>query len=244
MHEVEHQIELQDVTVSFPLFDKASRSLKSIVSFGENKAQPRRFVALDNISVNIAPGDRVGLLGNNGAGKSTFLQTVAGIFVPYSGHIKIHGDITSMFQVGTGSDLELSGRDNVPLLMAAQGIPLSMVDELTKDVEDFASLGAAFDRPMRTYSSGMRLRVAFAVATSIQSDILLMDEVVGVGDRWFRIRSKKRIEGMMQGAGTLVLASHSNAYLRAYCNRGLVFDNGTIVFDGDIEDAIRFHSEN
>ena len=232
------QVSLRDVSVVFPLFERPAMMLTNRLVKGRHQPRTGSFRALDGLTLDVMPGERVGLLGPNGAGKSTFLRTVGGIYAPHSGRIDVRGDVRCLFQIGAGLNEDATGYENIPLLAAANRIPLARLPELTADIEAFSELGEALDRPLRTYSSGMRLRIAFAVATSMHSDVLLMDEVIGVGDRDFREKAKKRIERMMEGAGTLILASHSEAYLRSYCHRGLVFERGRIVLDAPIEDAI------
>lgn len=231
-------IECEDLVVEFPIFDKISRSVKAQITSA--KKSKRSFRALDNLNVTIKAGETVGLLGRNGAGKTTFLHTLAGVYVPESGRLDVNDTTTSIFNIATGTDPDASGYDNIPLLMATRGIDWSERDLVIKDVEDFTELGDALARPMRTYSQGMKLRISFAVATYQIHGILLMDEIVGVGDRQFADKSKERIRKVIDQAGTLVLASHSPTLLKTHCERGLVFSEGKIIFDGEISEAINF----
>lgn len=233
----EPAVSLRSVTVTFPILDPPMRLLKGLVS-GGNGAAARSVTALRDVSVEIVSGDRVGLIGLNGAGKSTFLRTVGCIYAPSAGEVRVAGGVRCMFQIGAGMNPTATGYENVPLLAAANRIPRTELPELIRSVEAFTQLGDALDRPVRTYSSGMRMRLAFAVATARRSDVLLMDEVIGVGDRSFRRTALERIETMMAEAGILVLASHSEQYIRGYCNRALVLDRGRIAFDGPVEDAL------
>ncbi len=236
------QIEIRNAQIVFPLFDSQAKSIRAKLAKGRyvDGNHSRSFTALDDISLAIQSGENVGLLGRNGAGKSTFLRMLAGVYPPKSGEVIINGDVTSLFEVNVGVDADASGYENIPLLMAARGIPLSELSEITKDIEEFTELGEALNRPMRTYSAGMRLRIAFAIATVKSADVLLVDEVVGAGDRDFRVKSQDRIKRLMHGAGTLLLASHSASVLKTHCQRGLVFSKGKIVFDGGIDEAIAF----
>ena len=233
-------IKASKLDVTFPIFEKSSLSLRSTLAGQRTRREGgiRKFQALRGVTVVIEEGDRVGLLGHNGAGKSTFLRTLAGIYEPTGGSLEIRGEIKTMFEIGTGLDLDATGYENIPLIAAANQIRVRDMPALIADVEAFTELGEALDSPMRTYSTGMRLRLAFAVTTAFPSDILLMDEVIGVGDNAFREKSRLRVEQMIDKAGTLVLASHSSAFLRTYCTRGLVFRAGEIAFDGAIEEAI------
>lgn len=201
----------------------------------------KKFRALNGISIEIKNGERIGILGVNGAGKSTFLRVLAGVYTPTSGSLEVNGSITSLFDMNVGMDKEATGYENIPLMIAARGIPLSRTKQLLEDIVEFAELGDAMDRPMRTYSSGMQLRIAFAVATAQSADILLMDEIIGVGDKNFRMKSKVRTQRLLSESGTLLLASHSSAYLKAHCTRGLIFENGSIIGDGPIDEMIEQH---
>lgn len=233
-------IKTQNLDVTFPIFEKATRTLKSTLAGqkANRESGVRKFRALRGVTIAIDQGDRVGLLGHNGAGKSTFLRTLAGIYQPTGGTLNVEGEIKTMFEIGTGLDFDATGYENIPLIAAANQIKVVDMKALIADVETFTELGEALDRPMRTYSTGMRMRIAFAVTTAFPSDILLMDEVIGVGDNVFREKSRQRIELMIDKAGTLILASHSSAFLKTYCTRGLVFNSGQIVFDGPIDEAI------
>ncbi|AVX06237.1 monosaccharide-transporting ATPase (plasmid) [Maritalea myrionectae] len=227
------KVEVKNLTLQFPE-TTASTQKKS----GFNK--PLGVTALQHVSLDIHSGERVGLLGANGAGKSTFLGVLAGVYPVEKGSVKLTGESIAILNVRVGMDLDATGYDNITLLMAARSVPLSMLTEVRKFVEEFTELGEALDRPVRTYSAGMRLRLAFAVATFRSAQIVLLDEVVGVGDSSFRKKSKQQIDKLTSNAGILVVASHSNSYLRTYCNRGLVFKKGSIVFDGPIDEAISF----
>lgn len=242
---MENSINVENLSIDFPIYDRASKSVRAQIEQKTGLAQAREvrvYHALKNINVSLKDGDRVGLIGQNGAGKSTFLKSLAQIYAPTSGRVEVKGDISSLFNVAIGLDAEASGFDNIHLLMAARAIPLKFYNEVRNQVIEFSELGDALYRPVRTYSAGMRLRLAFAVATARSSQILLLDEVVGVGDAKFREKSRERIETLMHGAGILVIASHSSHFLKTYCTRGLVFDRGELIFDGSISDAIAKHN--
>lgn len=232
------QITLNKVKLSFPAFQHNSKSLRSkIFDLGKIKTGKKSYKVFDTLNIKIKCGEKVGLIGNNGAGKSTFLKLLAGLYKPDSGTVDISGTITSIFDLKTGLDLEATGYENIPLLMVANYIPLSRKSEVVEHVKSFTELGDALERPVRTYSAGMRLRLTFSVATAYVSDIILIDEIIGVGDAKFK---KKSREYIMQKSGTLILASHSTSILKSFCSRGIVFEAGEIVFDGFIEEAIEF----
>jgi lipopolysaccharide transport system ATP-binding protein len=232
------KIRTNRLNLSFP--SQQTKRMFAASGQAKSKAQ-KKFRALNDISIEIRNGERVGILGANGAGKSTFLRVLAGVYAPTSGQLEINGSVTSMFDMNVGLDKEATGYENIPLLMAARGIPRSRAPKLIEDVVEFADLGDAMDRPIRTYSSGMQLRIAFAVATARSADILLMDELIGVGDKNFRMKSKVRTQRLLSESGTLLLASHSSAYLKTYCTRGLIFENGRILADGPIDEMIEQH---
>ena len=236
------EIICKDVFVEFPSFIRKSKKL----NLKKNKKQftSSTIVALDCLNFSINKGDRVGLIGKNGSGKSTLLKMLAGVYVPKSGSVIINSPIEGLFETGAGIDQDATGYENIPLLMAFREIPMSHYDKVVTDVEQFTELGDALYRPIRTYSQGMKLRIAFTIATySLDNKILLMDEIMGVGDQKFKRKSQKRMLRIMSKAATFVLASHSLELLKTYCLRGIVLEQGKIVFDGSIDDAINFNNK-
>ena len=233
------EIICKNLCVSFPIINKFFLLNKKKVT--KKKLSNFTVKALDCVNITIKKGDRVGLLGRNGSGKSTFLRSLAGVYIPDSGILTINSPVESLFELNVGTDEDATGYENIPLLMASRQIELSKYDEVVKDIEDFTELGDALNRPLRTYSQGMKLRIAFAIATFKQNNqILLMDEVINVGDKQFRKKSDNRIKKMMNKAGSLVLASHSAAILKTHCSRGIIFEEGKIIFDGSINEAINY----
>jgi len=227
----------KDVVLSFPVSRKYEKT--AAVASSRDYANNKSFRALNGVSLTIKKGERIGLLGRNGAGKSTFLKMLAGVYLPESGRLRVNRPTTSLFEVSVGTDRAATGYENIKLLMASRGIPMSHYQHVVSDVETFTELGEALCRPMRTYSSGMKLRIAFAIATYSANPILLMDEVIGTGDKQFRINARERVKSIIDQIDTLVMASHNNNLLKKYCDRGLVFDAGQIIFDGPIKDAVK-----
>jgi lipopolysaccharide transport system ATP-binding protein len=227
-----------ELTVDYPLFDFNGRSIRStllhtatggqIVSKdNENKVSVVR--ALDRVSFEFNVGDRVGLVGHNGSGKSTLLKILAGAYEPTSGALEVHGKVASMLSISVGLDAEATGYENIYLRGSLMGLKPHETDKLIGEICDFAELGDYIDLPIRTYSSGMWMRLAFAISTSIPADIILMDEWLSAGDAGFSVKANQRIEDLVDQAKILVLASHSPDLVRRSCNRILRMEHGFII---------------
>ena len=185
--------------------------------------------ALEDLSFEFHEGDRVGLIGHNGSGKSTLLQVLAGIYEPTSGKITVQGRVTSMLGITLGMDAEATGLDNIYLRGRLMGFGRSVVDALVEDIADFAGIGEFLHLPMRTYSSGMSMRLAFAVATSVESEIILMDEWLSVGDADFVTKAKVRLTTLVDKARLVVIASHDHAMIADQCNLVIHLEHGKIL---------------
>jgi ABC-type polysaccharide/polyol phosphate transport system ATPase subunit len=235
-------LSLDRVSITFPVFDYQSRSVRqTALRLGSGRpAGPAHVHAIRELSLQFHPGDRVGLIGHNGSGKSTLLRVLAGVYPPTTGTVRSRGSKASLFNVQAGMDTEATGIENLVLLGVAAGLSRAEISAFTPDIVAFADLGDALARPVRTYSSGMQLRLAFAVATARPADILLIDEVIGVGDAAFQRRARVRMHGLMSQADLLVMASHDNQVLKSNCNRGLVMSAGEVLFDGPIAEAVEF----
>ncbi len=236
------QILAKNLDVRFAIFDYSHTSLKQrALSLGRGPKTPAPVVhALRGISFEIKDGERVGLIGHNGSGKSTLLRTVAGIYRPRDGHLLTEGSRASLFNVSAGMDADATGYENIKLLGVSAGLSLKQIELYRDDIVAFAELGDAMRRPVRTYSAGMQLRLAFGVSTAAPADILLIDEVIGAGDASFQSRATERLTRLMGQAKILMMASHSDSVLARNCNRGIVLDHGAIAFDGPIADALAF----
>jgi lipopolysaccharide transport system ATP-binding protein len=194
--------------------------------------------ALRNISVEIGPGERVGLLGHNGAGKSTLLRVIAGLYPTSSGVVDVEGEIRALFELSLGFEPDATGRENIlyrGLLMGMTPAHMRMIED---EVVAFADIGEFIDYPIKTYSAGMVVRLAFAISTSVSGDILLLDEVIGAGDAAFIQKARQRIIKLIDRSEILVLASHDFASLLDLCERGLVLHHGKVVHDGPVQEAI------
>ena len=231
---------LIDVSLEFPGFQKSFEEKEKYSH--RNHHSGHSLLALDRISFQVYAGDRLALLGGNGAGKSTLLKVLAGIYPISSGKILQNSNtMSTLFSISVGTDPNATGYQNIPLLMAANDIPSSLIKNVITDVEEFSELGSALYRPLRTYSTGMKMRIAFAIATFKKNDVILVDEVVGVGDRRFNKKAKARLNTVVESAGCVIMASHAIDYLKSNCNRALVLKSGKIVFDGEISDAIKYY---
>ena len=237
-------ISIQGVSVSFPLYHGNSRSLKKMVvaaasgRMGKDRKQRVVVEALRTISFTLRGGDRLGLVGSNGAGKTTLLRTLAGIYEPVTGHVRVEGSVNALLDPGLGMNIELTGRENIMLRGLYNGMPREVISQLEEDVTSFAGLTDFIDLPVRIYSSGMVVRLGFALATAIRPQILLMDEWILAGDAAFIERAKSRLEAMVRGADILVLSTHDQAIVRTWCNRVLWLDQGRIRADGPPDEVL------
>ncbi|KRD15922.1 polysaccharide/polyol phosphate ABC transporter ATP-binding protein [Acidovorax sp. Root267] len=234
-------ISLQTVNLHYASVAFKERSLKSLVArpFGKRNADEVKDVhALKNINLEITGGERVGLLGHNGAGKSTFLKTVAGLYPVSSGKVEVRGQVRSLFDLSLGFEPDATGRENILYRGLLLGLTPKFMREKQAEIVEFADLREFIDYPIKTYSAGMQVRLAFAISTAVGGDILLLDEVIGAGDANFMVKARLRIAQLIERAEILVLASHDFSALKSLCQRGVVFHRGEVVFDGAVDDAI------
>ena len=241
-------ISLQGVSVSFPIYDGASRSLKNRIVTASTggrisvaSGQPRVVQALDDVSFTIEHGDRVALIGHNGAGKTTLLRVLAGIYIPVRGRVRRTGKVAPLFDTGFGMDPEATGYENIRLRALYLGMSKAELAERIEEIADFAQLGSFLDMPLRTYSAGMQTRLAFAVSTSIDPEILLLDEQIGAGDAAFMVKASERLEKLVERSGILVLASHSDDAVIRLCTKALLLEHGRVKFYGPAEEALSLY---
>jgi ABC-type polysaccharide/polyol phosphate transport system ATPase subunit len=224
------------VCLDFSLDAPDGHSLKRWISsfvLGQGGAARRPFVrALNQVSFKLEDGERLGLLGPNGAGKSTLLRVASGIYSPSEGVVERHGRMSPLLDFGTGFEMELTGRENIYLRSLILGSTPKEIRKQQDEIAEFSGLGDFLDQPVRTYSAGMFIRLAFAIATSISPDVLILDEVVGAGDAEFIERANERMRQMVSRGRSLMLASHSIAALTDLCDRVIWLDRGRIVMDG------------
>ncbi len=194
--------------------------------------------ALRDVSFEIKSGEQVGLIGHNGAGKSTLLKTMAGLYPISSGRIDRKGEVRALFELSLGFESEATGRENIMYRGLLLGYSPKQIREIEEEIIAFADLGEFMDYPIKTYSAGMLVRLAFAISTSVKGEILLLDEVIGAGDAVFMAKARKRIESLIDHAEIMVLASHDFGSLRDFCSRIIVMDHGKLVFDGPVEEGL------
>ncbi|WP_235928210.1 ABC transporter ATP-binding protein [Goekera deserti] len=237
-------ISTKDACVEFPIFDAKSRSLKKTVMGlvggnigGEGKVPI--IEALRDISVDLGHGARVGLVGHNGAGKSTLLRLMSGIYEPTRGTAEINGRVAPVFDLGVGMDPEISGLENIMVRGLFLGMTRKQMEERVDDIADFTELGDFLRMPLRTYSTGMRVRLALGVVTSIDPEILILDEGIGAVDAAFLEKSKLRLKELVERSGLLVFASHSDEFLRELCDTAIWMEHGQIKAHGEIEEVLR-----
>ena len=242
------KISLKDVCVDIPVFNSQGRSLKKTVmgiatggKIGLTEAGKTIVRSLDHINLEIGPHERVGLLGHNGAGKSTLLRVLGRVYAPSSGQAEIIGNVGSLISISLGIDGEATGIENIYLRAALLGIPKKEVDKALPEIIDFTQLGSFIDMPVRTYSTGMHMRLAFAVSTMISPDILLMDEWLSVGDLDFQKKAETRLNNIIDRANVLIIASHSESLIRKCCTRAIWLEHGKIKMDDSPEVVCRHY---
>ena len=219
--------ELKNVTVEFPIHTVTSRSIKntfiSTISNGKltNDQKFPVVKGIKNISLNLKPGDRLGVTGPNGSGKTTLLRTIAGIYAPTHGLMNIKGRISSLLDVSFGLDMEATGLENIRMRGVLMGLSLNQIKSLEDEIADFTELGKFINLPVRSYSSGMNMRLGFAVSTAIPSDILLLDEWLSVGDADFSNKAERRLNGMIKNSEIVIMASHDHQLIKKTCNQFL-----------------------
>jgi ABC-type polysaccharide/polyol phosphate transport system ATPase subunit len=253
----------KNVHVEFPVYDHTARSLKHSFGLGPlakginrlttetfkvggqiGKGETGRVVikALDDISFEIDEGDRIGLLGHNGSGKTTLLRTLAGIYEPVSGAMHISGRAFPLFDLQLGMDLDATGVENIWMRSKLLGLSTQQIKNALGDIAEFTELGDYLHMPIRTYSTGMMLRLAFAISTAIIPEILILDEMIGAGDAAFLARANERLKQFLGKAGILVIASHATPILRQWCNKGMLLEHGKLIAYGPIEEVIALYA--
>jgi ABC-2 type transport system ATP-binding protein len=241
-------IEVRSVGIQFPVVPHNARSFRHLAvqtasrvggKFLKNESSFQFVQALDGVSFTLGRGDRIGLVGHNGAGKTTLIRVLAGIYQPTFGSLRVVGRKVPMFDIGLGMDQDASGYENIRIRGLILGLMPEEIEERMAEIVEFAELGDYLELPIRTYSSGMLLRLTFSIAASIHGDIILMDEWIAVGDAHFRKKTHDRLTDITSHSGIVVLASHDHALLRGLCNLGLYLDRGRACAFGPLEDVLK-----
>ncbi len=204
---------------------------------------PTHFWALRDVTFHVDHGESLAVIGPNGAGKSTLLQVLAGILEPSEGVIAVNGRISSLLTLGAGFDTDLSGRDNILLAGAFMGMDHGEMQGRMGEIIEFADLGQFIDAPIKTYSAGMNARLGFSIATAVQPDVLLLDEVIGTGDATFKAKSRQRVVELMGAAKAIVLVTHDMSWVLDFCNRAILLERGNAVAAGDPTTVVALHEE-
>jgi ABC-type polysaccharide/polyol phosphate transport system ATPase subunit len=239
-----YAIDVHDLGVRYNL--RLTRQTTVRTSFRDllkRKDGPNHFWALRDVGFRVDHGESLAIIGPNGAGKSTLLQVLAGIIQPNEGSVEVIGDVSSLLTLGAGFDQDLSGRDNIRLAGAFLGVDHREIERRLPGIVEFADIGEFIDAAIKTYSSGMRARLGFSIATAVDPDVLLIDEVLGTGDEVFRAKSKQRIVELTRAAKAIVLVTHDMGWVTEFCNRALLLDKGHVILEGPPADVVALHLE-
>lgn len=234
-------ISFDAVTKEYKLFKSDKARFKALFS---KKVKYKVNRALKKLSFEVRQGDSVALFGRNGAGKSTILKIITGVTFPTSGTVMVDGKVSALLELSAGFDPESSGRENIYLKCSLMGMTDEEISAVEDEIVEFADLGDYIDQPLRSYSSGMKSRLGFAISVNSKPDILIVDEALSVGDKVFRKKCQKKVAEIMEDENvTLLFVTHSLSTAREFCKRGIVLQKGKKLFEGDIEEAISFYEE-
>lgn len=237
-------IEVKDVTMKFRMGSQPINSLKEYVTTTlKGSLKFNEFVAVNHLSFNLEKGETLGLIGRNGAGKSTTLKLISGILKPTSGRIITRGNIVPMLELGAGFDLELTGRENIYLNGAVLGYTKKFLDSKINEIIEFSELGDFIEMPIRSYSSGMMARLAFSIASVVNPEILIVDEILSVGDAAFQKKSRKRMEELMHGGATVLFVSHDIEQIEELCDKVIWLDHGGCKMFGEGKEICKIYKE-
>ena len=229
---------VDNVSMKFNLSKEKVDSLKDyIIKSIKKEIKYNEFWALQNVSFTVEKGDRVGILGLNGAGKSTLLKVIAGVFKPTEGSVTKHGKMVPLLELGAGFDQQYTGKENIYLYGAMLGYSKEFIDEKYDEIVKFSELKDFIDVPIKNYSSGMRARLGFSIATVVEPEILILDEVLSVGDAKFRKKCERKMQKMFDHGVTVLFVSHSLAQVKRLCNKAILLEHGQLIAQGDIDDV-------
>ena len=237
-------VEVKNVSVLFNLNkEKVDNAKEYFIKLITRKLRFTEFWALKDISFTINKGERLGVLGFNGAGKSTLLKTVAGVLKPTEGSVKVEGIIAPLLELGAGFDSNYTGKENIYLYGATMGYSRKYIDEKYDEIVAFSELKEFIDVPIKNYSSGMRARLGFAIATAVEPEVLILDEVLSVGDAKFKEKSERKVMSMFEKGVTVLFVSHNTAQVRRLCNKAIIIDHGKIIASGEVNEVCDKYDE-
>ncbi len=237
-------LEVNHVSIKFNISKEKVDSIKEyVIKFLRRQIKYNEFWALRDVSFTLNKGDRLGVLGLNGAGKSTLMKVVAGVYKPTLGEVKRYGKIAPLIELGAGFDPQYTGRENIFLYGSVLGFSRSFLEKKFDEIVEFSELGEFIDVPLKNYSSGMRSRLGFAIATIVCPDILILDEVLSVGDAKFKKKSEAKIMSMFDKGVTVLFVSHSVAQVERLCNKAILLEKGRVIAQGDVLDVTRVYRE-
>lgn len=232
-------IKFNNVSKIYKLYKNDKARFKGLFS---SKVKYKVNRAVNNLSFEVKRGESVALIGRNGAGKSTILKLVTGVSYPTEGEVYVDGTVSALLELGAGFDAESTGRENITFKCSLMGMTEEEIKEVEEDIVEFADIGDYIDQPLRSYSSGMKARLGFAISANAQADILIVDEALSVGDKAFQKKCKDKVaEIMADDEVTLLFVTHSLKTAKDFCKRGIVLEKGKMLFDGDIDEAIEFY---
>lgn len=242
--EVRPAVKVEDVSVTYrTTFERTPTFKQAIVRFGRGERLVREVHAVQNVSFEVPEGTALGIIGANGAGKSTLIRTIGGILPPTTGRIEVHGRISALLALGVGFNPNLSGRENVILGGLANGLTRAQVDARAEEIADFSELGDFMDLPIRTYSSGMRSKLAFAVSVHMDPDILMIDEALSAGDAAFKKKAAEKMAELMKSARAMFLVSHGLGSIKEMCNRAIWLHKGRLMLEGTPDEVIAAYTK-
>ena len=237
-------LDVADLGVKYSLqFTRKTTMRSSFSRLTQRNKGDRSFWALKDVNFQVRHGESVGVIGPNGAGKSTLLLVLAGIIQPSEGVVASTGHISTLLSLQAGFDQDLTGRENIALAGALLGVPHKEMQERTGEIIEFADIGAFIDAPLKTYSSGMRAKLGFSIATAVDPDILLLDEVLQTGDEVFREKSRQRIIDILRAAKAVVLVTHDMSWVTGFCTRAILLERGRVILDGAPQEVVDLHME-
>lgn len=241
-------LRVQRLVLKLPIIKPAERKLMAnpasfLGSLYGVRSRRSEATLLENITLTLDRGERLGLIGGNGAGKSTLLRVLAGIYAPTAGKLEVNGTVRGLFAISLGMNAEATGLENIYLRGMQMGFTLGEIRRMVPEIVAFAGIEDAIGKPLVTYSAGMKLRLAFAISSIVEPDILLLDEWIGTGDDQFRARVKARMDQLVERSSALVIATHNRGLMKSLCTRGVVLKQGRIAFSGKVDDCLAWYGD-